>query len=283
MSFRKLFTRRNFLATSGRIAAATVAATQAGWTLADQGGSELTDLSAIQAAMAIRQGDITAEAYAAALPNTRARAKHQLGHQRRCPGHLRQNRRNLARCHHHGDALALLNTIEAIHLGERRNQHIPIEKDNRIQGLRLGRGSDFALNRQMVQKLRHFGLSKLPRMPLAMEEDELPNPEPISLFCACTEVPASADRMNLVHQTGRRGDGVALRGLAGRTPLVSLLVEGENIHSTPASLASIILHMRTGSLSASTMNQAVIANRHVLRISIVLTGIGLVNNCWAAL
>jgi Asp-tRNA(Asn)/Glu-tRNA(Gln) amidotransferase A subunit family amidase len=67
MRFRRLVTRRDFLATSGRIAAATVAATHAGWTLADQQGSELTDLSAIQAATAIRQGDIKAEDYAAAL------------------------------------------------------------------------------------------------------------------------------------------------------------------------------------------------------------------------
>ena len=67
MRLGKLFTRRDFLATSGRMAAATVAATHAGWTLADQQGSELTDLSAIRAATAIRQGDIKAEDYAAAL------------------------------------------------------------------------------------------------------------------------------------------------------------------------------------------------------------------------
>ena len=55
-------------------------------------------------------------------------------------------------------------------------------------------------------------------MSFAVEENKLPNPESVGFFCAWTEVPTSADRMNLIQQARLRGDGVALRGLADRTP-----------------------------------------------------------------
>lgn len=112
----------------------------------------------------------------------------------------------------------LLHTIQSAHLAEWNDQYIPIEKHNRIESLRLCRGSDFALNRQVVHELRHLRLSEFPWIMFAVEENELPSPEPIGFFCAWTEMATSTDCMNLIHQAQCGGDGIVLRGLAIRTP-----------------------------------------------------------------
>jgi hypothetical protein len=87
---------------------------------------------------------------------------------------------------------------------------MPIKKYKRIKSLRLGRGCDLALNRQVVHKLRQLGFSKFARMTFVVE-DVLPNPESVGFFRAWTEVPTP------IHQAWRRGDCVALRAVANRT------------------------------------------------------------------
>ena len=66
MAFDNRVTRRHFLKVSGG-AATAIGLLRSPWAFSDPEGSDLTELSVVQAAAAIRDGDIKSEDYAAAL------------------------------------------------------------------------------------------------------------------------------------------------------------------------------------------------------------------------
>ena len=78
----------------------------------------------------------------------------------------------------------------------------------RVEGLRLRRCRDAALDRQIVQKGFDLDRTHFHRMAFALEQDELTNPVTISFLGVSAEMATPADDGNLVEQAGTVGRGI---------------------------------------------------------------------------
>ena len=58
-------------------------------------------------------------------------------------------------------------------------EHLPIQKQQRVERLVLGGRCDLAVDRQIAEKSFHFKGPHLARVPFAMEKDEPLNPVPV--------------------------------------------------------------------------------------------------------
>jgi hypothetical protein len=77
-------------------------------------------------------------------------------------------------------------------------QHAVVQKHQGIQGLGLGGGRHPSFNGQVVQKAFDLNGPQIARMPLAVKEDELPDPETVGLFSTPAVMAAPASGGNLV-------------------------------------------------------------------------------------
>ena len=67
---------------------------------------------------------------------------------------------------------------------ERLAQHVPVQNQERAEGLVLGGGGHILPHSDVRQKRLNFGRAHLPGMPLAVEKDKAPNPVDVALFRA---------------------------------------------------------------------------------------------------
>ena len=82
---------------------------------------------------------------------------------------------------------------------------MPVEKDERIERLRLGAGRDPLNPGQMIQKRGERLRTKFARVTFAMEQNIALGPEDVALGGTRTVVTTFAGKTYLVEQTGRRG------------------------------------------------------------------------------
>jgi hypothetical protein len=66
------------------------------------------------------------------------------------------------------------------------------------------------MNGQVIQKGFHLSRTHVTGMAFVVEENELADPEPVSLLCPGTEMTAPAHNRQLVEQTGPIGGVVTL-------------------------------------------------------------------------
>ena len=133
-----------------------------------------------------------------ALGNSQARAIHQLGHQERGPAHSSQCHLHFLRAKHHGKAVLALDPLKVRDITEWLLKYRFVQEHDPIERLGLSRRRNPSGSSQVVQKGRYLCGSHLPRMPLAVEEDEAPDPVGICLFSAVTEMPAAAENRDLL-------------------------------------------------------------------------------------
>ena len=89
--------------------------------------------------------------------------------------------------------MAHLDPFQSAHTPQGLRNHRLVEKDEGIQCLGLGRSSDFAADRQMIEKRLHVGCSQIPRVAFAVEENVLPDPITITFLGARAEMATTAD------------------------------------------------------------------------------------------
>ena len=77
----------------------------------------------------------------------------------------------------------------------------------------LGRGSDLVLHGERGQESRDLGGPHLGGVPLALEEDEPPDPVDVGFLGPAAVVPGTDGLANPIEESGGRGAG----GLASRT------------------------------------------------------------------
>lgn len=84
----------------------------------------------------------------------------------------RQRRLHLGHCQHHGQAFALPGRYDVAQPRQVDIQYSPIKKQQCTLGLVLGRRRHPAHHGQMRQKRLDLGRAHVPRVPLAVEQDE---------------------------------------------------------------------------------------------------------------
>jgi hypothetical protein len=86
-------------------------------------------------------------------------------------------------------------------------QHLLVQEHQRIERLILRAGGHVALHRQVRQELLDFGRAQLARMPLAVEQDELPGPVEVARLGSRRVMPHPEHLTLLVEQPGWPGPG----------------------------------------------------------------------------
>jgi hypothetical protein len=104
--------------------------------------------------------------------------------------------------------MSTLDALEARHLAQGSGENAFVQKDDSVQGLRLRRCENTALDRQIVQIGFDFGRTHFRRMAFAVEQDELTGPVSIRLLGVAAEMAAPADDGNLVAQARAVGRGI---------------------------------------------------------------------------
>lgn len=111
-----------------------------------------------------------------------------------------------------------LDASQAAELANLQLQHVAIQKEDRIERLGLGRSRNVTPRGQVIDEGGDSFRADIPRMPLLVKENVVPDPVPIGFFGTPAEMASSADQRNLIHQA--RGWGACVL-----TPLGSLQVE----------------------------------------------------------
>ena len=83
---------------------------------------------------------------------------------------------------------------------------VSVEEQNRVQRLRLRRGSDLALGRERVDEWRYAGRTYVPWMSAPVEVDVLTYPKAIGLLGPSAEMASATDGGDNFQKT--RGGGV---------------------------------------------------------------------------
>jgi len=140
-------------------------------------------------------------------------AVQQHGDEPGCPLKVTKEASYLVAAQHRGQAAGPFRSHQPVQPGRIPSQALPIEEEERRQGLVLGRGTHPLLDREMVQEPGDFLLSQFHRMADPVKSDAAPDPCHVGSFGRGAIAPRPERIANLVEQL-RSGHGV--RGAAVR-------------------------------------------------------------------
>src|SRR5580765_5057556 len=143
----------------------------------------------VLAALAIAHDDLVARevdilhAQAQALHQTHAGPVEQAGHQPRPAIHRREQPCRLLASQHRRQTTRTLRAHNLVQPRQFDPKHFAIQIQQRGEGLVLRRRGDIAFGGQAAQKRLDLCRSQLPRMTLAIRENEPPYPSHVRLLC----------------------------------------------------------------------------------------------------
>ena len=117
-----------------------------------------------------------------AFHGSQSAAVHQLAHQFGRSAHCFQQGRYFFSTHDRGQPFRPLGPDGVDRIIDSNSQHMPVEEQDRIKRLVLGRCRNPAIDGQMRQKGFDFSGAHFGRMPLPMKEDEPFDPGSVSAF-----------------------------------------------------------------------------------------------------
>jgi hypothetical protein len=168
---------------------------------------------AILAALAVADHDLVRSevdifhAQPAALQQAEASTVEQERHDPRHAGQLLENRPGLLACEHDGQVLRALGPHDIIEPRQLHAEHVSIQEEQGTECLVLGGRGDLVSYGERGQECRDLGRPHLGRMPLAVEEDEPPDPVNVGFLGPATVVPGADRLADAVQEAGpgRRG------------------------------------------------------------------------------
>jgi hypothetical protein len=127
----------------------------------------------------------------------------QFGHEARGPVHMTQGFTNFIDRQYDGQSTPRLDSSKAAQMPDLDLEHIVIQKQERVQRLRLRRSRYFAIGGQVIDESNDTRGADIAWMALVVKQDVAAGPESVRFFRAPAQMPPSAQHGKLVHETWR--------------------------------------------------------------------------------